>query len=71
MQSLDLLPELVSQLIVRFRIGRNEIVVNFQLDRFDEPLAGVEVEVGLLEEACTSLVADFAKHIQRACPTSS
>ena len=30
--------------------------------------AGVEVEVGLLEEPCTALVADFAKHIQTGLP---
>jgi diaminohydroxyphosphoribosylaminopyrimidine deaminase / 5-amino-6-(5-phosphoribosylamino)uracil reductase len=30
--------------------------------------AGVEVEVGLMEEACTALVADFAKHIGTGLP---
>ncbi len=30
--------------------------------------AGVEVEVGLLEQACTALVADFAKHIRTGLP---
>ncbi len=29
---------------------------------------GVEVEVGLLEEECTALVADFAKHIRTGLP---
>ncbi len=30
--------------------------------------AGVEVDVGLLEEECTALVADFAKHIRTGLP---
>jgi len=30
--------------------------------------AGVEVEVGLMERECASLVADFAKHIQTGLP---
>jgi len=29
---------------------------------------GVEVEVGLMQEACTSLIADFAKHIRTGLP---
>ncbi|MGB8330527.1 MAG: bifunctional diaminohydroxyphosphoribosylaminopyrimidine deaminase/5-amino-6-(5-phosphoribosylamino)uracil reductase RibD [Polyangiales bacterium] len=30
--------------------------------------AGVEVEVGLMHDACTALVADFAKHIRTGLP---
>ena len=30
--------------------------------------AGIEVEVGLLEEDCTALVSDFAKHIRTGLP---
>jgi diaminohydroxyphosphoribosylaminopyrimidine deaminase/5-amino-6-(5-phosphoribosylamino)uracil reductase len=30
--------------------------------------AGVEVEVGLMEQECTALVADFAKHIRTGLP---
>ena len=30
--------------------------------------AGIEVEVGLLEEECTALVADFSKHIRTGLP---
>ena len=30
--------------------------------------AGIEVEVGLMEDACTALVADFAKHIRTGLP---
>jgi len=30
--------------------------------------AGVDVEVGLMEQACTALVADFAKHIRTRLP---
>jgi diaminohydroxyphosphoribosylaminopyrimidine deaminase/5-amino-6-(5-phosphoribosylamino)uracil reductase len=30
--------------------------------------AGVDVEVGLLEQACTALIADFAKHITTGLP---
>jgi len=36
------------------------------IDRLKE--AGVEVNVGLLEEECTALVADFAKHIRTGLP---
>ncbi len=30
--------------------------------------AGIEVEVGLLEDECTALIADFAKHIRTGLP---
>jgi diaminohydroxyphosphoribosylaminopyrimidine deaminase/5-amino-6-(5-phosphoribosylamino)uracil reductase len=30
--------------------------------------AGVEVEIGLMEQECTALVADFAKHIETGLP---
>jgi diaminohydroxyphosphoribosylaminopyrimidine deaminase/5-amino-6-(5-phosphoribosylamino)uracil reductase len=36
------------------------------IDRLE--CAGVEVEVGLMEQACTALVADFAKHIRTGLP---
>jgi diaminohydroxyphosphoribosylaminopyrimidine deaminase/5-amino-6-(5-phosphoribosylamino)uracil reductase len=36
------------------------------IDRLTE--AGIEVEVGLLQEECTALVSDFAKHIRTGLP---